>query len=144
MANPFESPTETSRFDPQITDATVRQLINGDNVEILAFYDVSDRQVYGRKHRRNLEGLLAAGAQSVGYAPRVYQTVLWFCIAYLPIWPMATYFVMPFSEYDDSHDEAVRYRAVLAPSDPSQIASQSVVLCSIAFVVGATIWYCLL
>ena len=141
MANPYESPTtETSLVDPPITDAIVRRLIDGDDTETLAFYDVSDCQIYGRKHRRRLGGPLADDAKSVGCSPTVYQTILWFCIAYIPVWPMGTYFVMPFSEYDESDDEAVRYRGVLTTSDPGQIALHYSMMFGIVCAIGIAVW----
>ena len=141
MANPYEPPTtETSTADPPITDAVVRRLIDGTDTETLAFYDVSDCQIYGRKHRRPLSGQLANDAKSVGCAPTVYQTILWFCIVYIPVWPLGTYIVMPFAEYDESHDDAVRYRGVRASLDTGQIASHYLVLASLVAVAMVAVW----
>ena len=123
MANLHEPQTvEILDEDSSIADAVVRRLIDGGDTETLAFYDVSDCQIYGRKHRCMLSGDLAAGAKSVGCSPTVYQTVLWFCIVYIPVWPLGTYIVMPVVEYEDLHDEAVQYRSVRVSADTGQIA----------------------
>ena len=142
MVNPFKSPAQQTLLDPRISDRVVRRLVDGRDIEELAFYDASDCHIYGRRHRRRLSGKFAADAKSAGCDPVVYQTVLWFCLVYFPIWPIATYFVMPFAEYDETDDDAIRYRAVLAPFDAGQVASHCVLLFSIVFVVATTVWYC--
>ena len=72
-----------------INDAIVRQLLHGPDTEALAFYDVSDCHLHGRKHRRKLSGELASNSRSAeADEPNVYQAVLWFCVVYVPVWPL--------------------------------------------------------
>ncbi len=119
---PYESPaTGTSSVSTPITDAIVRRLIDGTDTETLTFYDVSDCQIYGRKHLRQLSGTLAADAASVGCVPTVYQSVLWFCLVFVPVWPIGTYYIMPCVKCDDPDGDADQYRAVRANWDTAQV-----------------------
>ncbi len=141
MANPYEAPmTETTLPELPNTDDIVRRLIDGTDIEILAFYDVSDCQIYGRKHRRRLSGTLAAEAESAGCAPTAYQTVLWFCLVYMPVWPLGTYFVMPFAEHDGFDDDAERYRGIRVNCDASQISFHYAIMLTPLLVAGIYVW----
>ena len=144
MANPYESPTtQPLLVDEPITDAVVRRLIDGTNTETLVFYDVSDCQIYGRKHRRKLSGALAAEAESVGCVPTVYQSVLWFCLVFVPVWPLGTYFIMPCSVCDDPDGDADQYRGVRAKWDTSQVTLHYWALAAQVLVVafGLRYWF---
>ena len=142
VANLYESPTtETSLVDPPITDAIVRRLIDGTDTEKLVFYDVSDCQFYGRKHRRKLTGTLAAEAESAGCVPTVYQSVLWFCLVFVPVWPLGTYFIIPCDECDDPDGDADQYRGIRAKRDMSQVVIHSWPLVAHILVVYFAIWY---
>ena len=138
MANPFDSPTTKSSACARspIGDDVVARLIDGRDTETLAFYDVSDCQIYGRKHRQKLSGVLADAAKSAGCEPIVYQTVLWWCLVYMPVVPLGTYFVIPCVECDDPDGDAEQYRGVRAELDSSQIAVQYSVVVALLTVVG--------
>ena len=141
MANSYKSPAaKTSLADSPINDTVVRRLIDGSDTETLAFYDVSDCQIYGRKHRRTLSDKLADDAKSEGCSTTVYQTILWFCFVYIPVWPIGTYIVMPFADYDESQDEAVRYRGIRTTFDTGQVALQYSVLATFISAAGIAIW----
>ena len=127
MENPYESQTteSTSLPSPPIGDDVVARLIDGTDTETLAFYDVSDCQIYGRKHSRKITGALADAADSAGCEPLVYQAVLWWCLVYMPVVPLGTYFVMPCIECDDPDGDAEQYRGVRAQQDSLQIVVQT-------------------
>jgi len=106
-----------------ITDEIVCQLIAGSGIEILEFYDVSDTQIYGRKHPRRLTGSLADAARDAGCEPIVYQAVLWWCFVYIPFIPQKVYFVIPCLECDDPDGDAEQFRGIATPWDSAQVAS---------------------
>lgn len=107
-----------------ITDALVQQLIAGSNIEDLVFYDVSDCQLYGRKHLRRLTGELARNADAAGCEVVVYQCVLWWCLVFIPVRPLGVYVVLPRRECDDPDGDADQYRGLRVQWDWSQIAFQ--------------------
>ena len=123
MDEPCDSlptPTSTARHSP-ITDDDVSRLIVGTDVETLTFCDLSDNLLYGRKHRRSLTGSLADSAKSAGCEPVVYQSVLWWCFAFIPVVARGVYFVLPCVECDDLDGDSEQYRAIPAPWDSSQV-----------------------
>ncbi len=136
----LEDPTIKSNPHPPISDDVVARLIDGNDTETLVFYDVSDRQIYGRKHRRNLTGALADSAHAAGCCPTVYQTVLWRCLVYLPVLPLGVYFVIPCIECDDPNGDAEQYRGIRARWDSRQIAFHYGVLFSLLGAVGIAVW----
>ena len=142
MANPYEPPaTEpTTLLEPPITDEIVARLIDGADTESLAFYDVSDCQIYGRKYLRKLTGPLADAADAAGCARTVYQTVLWSCLVYMPVFPLGVYFVIPCLECDDPDGDAVQYRGIRARWDAWQIVFHYSVMLSLMAAVGVTVW----
>lgn len=141
VANPYESPTTSGvPVETPISDAIVRRLIDGIGIEVLAFYDVSDCQIYGRKYRRLLSGVLASDAESAGCAPTVYQAIHWICLAFIPVWPLGTFVVMPFAEYDDLEDEAVRYRAIRTAWDSGQVAIHYAAMLVPMLTAGVLVW----
>jgi hypothetical protein len=142
MANPYESPTtELTLPRPPTSDEIVARLIDGTNTETLAFYDVSDCQIYGRKHRRQLSGSLASAAESAGCFPTVYQTVHWWCLVFMPVWPLAVYFVIPCKECDDPDGDADQYRAIPADWDSRQVAAQYCILLLLLLAVAFGVWW---
>ena len=137
VTKPFESPAaEKPLVAPPITDAIVRRLIDDTDTEPLVFYDVSDCQIYGHKHRRKLSGALASEAQSAGCVPVVYQGVLWFCFVFVPVWPLGTYFIMPCAECDAPLDDAERFRGIRAKWDLAQVVTHYWVLAAHVLVAG--------
>ena len=64
----------SARASP-ISDADVTRLIAGKEIETLAFYDVSDQQIYGRKHLRRLTGDFAERATLAGCEPVVIASI---------------------------------------------------------------------
>ena len=126
-----------------VPDRIVRQLLAGNDIETLSFYDVSDIQIYGRKHLRRLSGFQADMAQEVGCEPLVYQAVLWWCFVYIPIVPLKVYFVIPCLECDDPDDDAEQFRGVQAPWDSNQVTIHFMVttLLLLAVAVCLFVWF---
>ena len=104
-----------------ITDNHVSRLIVGKDIKSIAVYDVSDQQLYGRKHFRRLSGSLADQAKSAGCEPLVYQSVLWWCLVYMPVLPRGVFFVLPCKECDDPDGDALQYRAIPVRWDWPQV-----------------------
>lgn len=117
-----------------MSDEIVDRLLEGDDVTRLAFYDVSDCQLYGRKYKRLLKGAMADKAQEAGCYPKVYQAIHWFCLAYMPVWPLGTYVVMQEKICDDPDGDADQYRCVRVATDVKQIAWH---YCAVALVLAA-------
>lgn len=122
---------------PSSREAAIRQLISGKDVETIVVYDVSDCQLYGRRHRECLTGELAKAAEEAGCEPVVYESVYWFTLAYIPIKPLGVYLVMPRRVCDDPDGDADQYRAIRLPDDWDQIRVHLVVgagaLCATLF-----------
>ena len=114
-----------------ITDAVVKRLIDGADTETLAFYDVSDCQLYGRKHRRRLTGSLAEAASKAGCKPLVYQSVLWWCFVFIPVFPQAVFVVIPCLECDDPDGDADQYRGIRVSWDSRQVCTHYLVTLAI-------------
>ena len=143
VANPYESPTtESDPPAPPITDGIVRRLIDGADTETLAFYDVSDCQIYGSKHKRKLSGALATDAESAGCVPIVYQSVLWFCLVFIPVWPLGTYFIIPRAECDEPDGDADQYRGIRAQWDSSQVIVHYWALAAHVLAIVALVVWC--
>lgn len=143
MVTAYESPrTETDPPDPPINDGIVRRLIDGADTETLIFYDVSDCQIYGHKHKRKLTGTLATDAESAGCIPIVYQSVLWFCLVFVPVWPLGTYFIIPRAECDDPDGDADQYRGIRAQWDSSQVIAHCGALVACVLAIGALFVWC--
>jgi hypothetical protein len=90
-------------------------------VEDIVVYDVSDCQLYGRRHRQRLVGEFAQAAETAGCRAEVYQSVYWFTLAYFPVKPIATYLVMPRQTCDDPDEDADQYRGIKIPMDWGQV-----------------------
>jgi hypothetical protein len=132
-----------AKLSSPITDAHVSRLVAGTDVTTLAFYDVSDEQLYGRKHRRRLNGSLAAEAESAGCVSVVFQSVLWWCLAYVPIVPRGVFYVMPCIKCDDPDGDANQYRAIPAQWDLPQILLHYLVGITILALIACGFWYAL-
>jgi len=126
-----------------ITEKIVRQLIAGCDIEILEFYDVSDTQIYGRKHLRRLTGSLADAAQDAGCEPIVYQAVLWWCLVFIPFIPLKVYFVIPCLECDDHDGDAEQYRGLRTQWDAMQVAAHYCISALLFAVSAAGLWWLL-
>lgn len=143
--NPHRSPlAEPQSQTPIISDEIVSLLIDGNETETLAFYDVSDTQIYGRKNRRDLRRSLSDAAEAEGCFPTAYQTIHWLCFVHFPVWSLATYVVMPCKECDDPDGDADQYRAIRVQTDISQITLHSSVAYSILIGIFLLIWWWLL
>ena len=139
--NPFR-PTATPD-SPCLSDPVVSRLIAGEDTESLVFYDVSDTQIYGAKFRTKLSGELAILAQSSGLLPEAYQSIHWLCFVHMPVWPLATYVVMPFEECDDPDGDADQYRALRVDTDYEQIVWHYSIFFGILMIVtvGVCVWF---
>lgn len=120
-------------------DASVRRLIAGREVEKIVIYDVSDCQLYGSRHRQRLTGELAHSAEEAGCEPVVYQSIYWFTLVGIPVWPMATFLVLPRQTCDDPDGDAEQYRAVRVPMDWGQVAFHLVVVPALVACVFAVV-----
>lgn len=127
---------------PPITDAVVKRLIDGAETQMLAFYDVSDCQIYGRKFCRRLTGSLADAANRAGCEPLVYQTVVWRCFVFIPVFPQAIYFVISCVECDDPYRDAEQYRGIRATWDTRQVCTHYFVTLALFATMGfAVSWW---
>lgn len=125
--NPYRSPNaELLPLVTEITDGMVEQLIENRDTIKLAFYDVSDCQLYGHKNGRFLTGELAEKAAAAGVEPSVFQAVHWWCLVYIPIVPLGTFVVMQDEECDDPDGDADQYRCIPVAIDPGQIVTHYV------------------
>lgn len=96
------------------------RLVHGDNVEEIRIYDVSDCILHGSKHSHELQEPLATMARSNGLEPIVYQSVYWFCIVFIPFWPLGTNLIIPYADFDEE-DDAERYRGIRIEWDWKQV-----------------------
>ena len=124
-----------------VSDADVKRLISGKDIETLAFYDVSDQQIYGRKHLRRLTGDFAEAAKLAGCEPVVYQSVLWWCLVYIPVRPLAVYLVIPRLECDDPDGDADQYRGFRVDWDSRQIACHYLVTLGLLATCAFGVWW---
>ena len=130
---------KTMSSNAHITDAHIERLVEGIGTETLEFSEVSDLQIYGKKHTRRLTGDLAEAALNVGYEPIVYQSVLWWCFIYIPIAPRGCYFVLPSIACED--DDAEQYRAIRADWDSAQIRRHRLVVLLLLTLCVALAWW---
>lgn len=122
-------------------EATIRRLIAGREVEDIVVYDVSDCQLYGRRHRLRLAGELAIAAEEAGCRAVVYQSVYWLTLVYIPIRPLGTFLVLPRQTCDDPDGDAEQYRAVRLPMDWGQVAFHyALVLSLLGCVLAVVAW----
>ena len=123
--NPYESPFTASKEPPDtargIADEIVDDLIRGNTAKTIHIEDVSDCHLYGCKHRRELGDERGAAATSQGLSPEIYQSTYWFCLVYLPVYPIATYAVIPFQDCEDSDSDVDQYRCIEVKTDWVQI-----------------------
>lgn len=123
--NPYDSPkTNTAVVPDEISPGIVERLVTGNGTEDLVFYDVSDHQLYGRKHRIRLTGDMAKLAADAGCDPIVYQSVLWWCLVFIPVVPLGVFAVIPKLECDDPDGDADQYRGIRMDWDWNQIGVQ--------------------
>ena len=123
--NPYHAPNSNTRSLPAVIDSSIiERLITGDRTEDLVFYDVSDHQLYGRKHQRKLTGEIAQRASDAGCECIVYQSVLWWCVVVIPIIPLDVYAVIPKTVCDDPDGDADQYLSIRLQWDWCQIAFQ--------------------
>jgi hypothetical protein len=93
---------------PTSSPELLSQLIAGVSTEELVVYDVSDRHVYGCKHKSKLKFSLAKLAVASGYIPVAYQAIHWWCFVYIPVVPLGTYVVLERIGNEDSDAEICR------------------------------------
>jgi hypothetical protein len=95
VANPYESPVSNDEpTDSPITPELLRQLLAGEGTRELIIGDVSDIQLYGKKHCLRLKGAMATQAEQAGLEPEVYQAALWWTLVGIPVWPQTTCLVL--------------------------------------------------
>jgi hypothetical protein len=124
-----------------ISDEVIGRLISGEDVDDLAFYDVSDCQLYGRKHARRLRGKDAERAVAAGCEPIAYQSVLWWCLVFIPVRPIGVYVIMPRTECDDPDGDAEQYRGIRIPRDTAQITVHYFVTLCLVVIAILAIWW---
>jgi hypothetical protein len=120
---PYRSPRADSVSDRKVvTYERMEQLVRGQETEEIAINDVSDFNLYGRKHRQGLPGSLHDEALERGFEPYIHQAVFWFCLVGLPLVPRGTYLVLSYKEpTDDDQYDCECYRALRIECDWSQI-----------------------
>lgn len=116
----------------------VRELIAGDNTETIVLYYVSGMQIYGIKSPRRFGGELAESAIAADCEPFVFQTVLWWCFVFVPVFPKGTYVVLPCVESDDR--DADLYRAIRIATDYAQIAFHYTIVFVLMIPVWVAVW----
>ena len=143
-SNPYQAPQVSSlpadRLPREITDELIDRLIAGEQIESICVYDVSDYLLYGCKKRRKLTGDTAVAANEAGCEPVVFQTIYWFCLVGIPLWPMGTYVVLPQKACDDPDGDAEQYRAILVQTDKQQIAWHYGIVVMGFAILGIAIW----
>ena len=136
--NPYDSPKSNHAIAPHaISPAIVGRLIAGSETEDLVFYDLSDHQLYGRKNRIRLTGEAAKLAEDAGCDPIVYQSVLWWCLVFIPLVPLGVFAVIPKLECDDPDGDADQYRGIRMAWDWNQIGIQYGVVFGTALLLAA-------
>lgn len=126
-----------------LTRDIIERLVAGQGVEDLVFYDVSDQQLYGRKNCQRLTGEVARRASESGYDTIVFQSVLWWCLVFIPIVPLSVYTVIPKLECDDPDGDAAQYRGIPLGWDWRQITIQYMIVAIILGLIAALVWWCL-
>jgi hypothetical protein len=139
--NPYDPPKSNSTPRSGDIDADIiERLIDGNGTQNLAFYDVSDHQLYGRKKRRRLTGEIAKRAADARCDTIVYQSVLWWCFVFIPIVPLGVYAVIPKLECDDPDGDADQYRGIQIDWDWRQIAIQYAIVGLATLLIGGVVW----
>ena len=143
VTNPYQPSSGGSTLETAspVTDALIQQLIAGSGIEDLVFYDVSDCQLYGRKHLRPLTGEFARSAVDAGCEPVVFQSVLWLTLVFIPVWPLGVYVVLPRRECDDPDGDAEQYRGLRVPWDENQIAYHYLITFVLVLTAGCGVGY---
>lgn len=116
----------------EISDELVVRLIEARDTTTLAFYDVSDCQLYGCKKKRVLTGALADRADEAGCIPTVYQAIHWFCLVCIPVWPIGTFLVMQEKMCDDPDRDADQFRCIRVETDLAQTFTHYCFLAALA------------
>ena len=109
--------------DSPITDEIIERLLTGTETKEIRTGDVSDIQLYGKKFRRQLDGPWKAAASALGFQPVVYLSIEWWTLAYIPVVPRQSLFVMPYLEWDNEDEGMDRYRCLPAPMLRSQMVA---------------------
>lgn len=131
--NPYDSPkSNTSDVPCCFGSGIVERLITGDGTEVLVFYDLSDHQLFGRKHRTRLTEQQEKLAVSSGCHPIAYQAVLWWCLVFIPIVPLGVFAVIQQRKCDDPNSDTDQYRGIRLKWDWNQIAVQYGIIVSTA------------
>jgi hypothetical protein len=141
--NPYE-PTFLGTVSPppiSESDNIVDRLITASNVEDLVFYDVSDCNLYGRKRAQRLTGTLAERATAAGCDTLVYQSVLWWCFVFIPVFPRGVYTVIQKLECDDPDGDADQYRAIRVTWDWQQVGTQFLIVASVLALTISGGWF---
>ena len=141
--NPYDPPVSRAVSPVLEFDDIVDRLITASNVEDLVFYDVSDCNLYGRKNPKRLSGHIAHRATAAGCDTLVYQSVVWFCVVFIPVFPLGVYTVIRKLECDDPDGDADQYRAIRVAWDWQQVGTQFLIAASILGVTicGAWFWF---
>ncbi len=138
---PYDPPTSNNASNSgDIGLEIIERLIEGDGTRDLAFYDVSDHQLYGRKHHRRLTGDTAKRAADAGCDAIVYQSVLWWCFVFIPIVPLGVFAVIPKLECDDPDGDADQYRGIPIDWDWRQIGLQYAIVTLATLSISGVAW----
>ncbi len=118
--NPYAAPEKVFRR-PRIANEVIASLIAGGEIEIVECLDLAGPHLVGGKFRQRLNAEQAKRASEFGGDSLVFQSVLWWCLLFIPIRPLGVYVVLPYLDFDEK-DFPKRYRAVRVDWDMWQIA----------------------
>jgi hypothetical protein len=115
----------------------LERLLDDSAPEELILSDLADCQLSGRKDKRRLPDPLAEQALARGFEPETYQSVLWFCIVFMPVKAIGVYRVLPAKEPTPDGDD--RYRIARVAWDRSQVLTHLVVVWIPVLVIAACV-----
>jgi hypothetical protein len=127
--------------DSPITDEIIERLLTGSETKEIRFGDVSDIQHYGKLFRRDLDGPWKAAASALACHPVVYLSIEWWTLAYIPVVPRQSLFVMPYLDWDKEDLGMDRYRCLPAPMLRSQMVAHYAIGFSVTVVTILLFWW---
>lgn len=112
-SNPYASPNEGAAR-PKLADVADEELAALLTDEAASrhdvFGDVADVNFYGFKHRRTLSGAAAQRMIDAGLEPTVRQAVEWWCLVFVPVFPIGTRIVASYRDHlpdGDDHGRSI-------------------------------------
>ena len=144
-SNPYASPDEDPARPtlPHIDDEVLSTLLTNETASRDdVFGAVADVNLYGFKHRRTLSGAAAQRMIDAGLEPTVRQAVEWWCLVFVPVFPIGTRIVALYR--DDLPDGDDHGRSIPTAMDWHQASMHATLgilgLAITASVVVSAIW----